>query len=114
MPKNDGLQPAATSSLVVLDAAPGSHVPHPEDDKPLPAAMPLLVVLDTMPKSRVSQPEDGKPLPHLTALDAMLGSHVQPPAVVLSPLIGDQTPPLSRVDHRAGGYQIGPTLDLPW
>jgi hypothetical protein len=46
------------------------------------------------------QPEDGKPLPaaapllQLATLDATLGSHVQPPAVVLLPLIGGQTPPL--------------------
>jgi hypothetical protein len=44
---------------------------------------------------RMSQPEDGKSLPPLAALDAALGSHVQPPPVALPPLIGSQTPPLS-------------------
>jgi hypothetical protein len=47
----------------------------------------------------VPQPEDGKPLsaavpPLLAALDAAPGTHVQPPAVVLPPLIDGQAPPL--------------------
>jgi hypothetical protein len=101
MPGNDGPQPAAAPPLVMLDVAPVSHMPKPEDGKPLPTVMPLLVVLDTVPESRVTQQEHGKPLhaaaslPQLTALDAMSGSHVQSPAVTLPSLIGGQTPPLS-------------------
>jgi hypothetical protein len=57
----------------------------------------------------MSQPDDGKPLstaaplPQLAALDAAPGRRVQSPVVALLPLIGGQTPPLPRVDHRAGG-----------
>jgi hypothetical protein len=120
MPGNEGPQPAAASLLVMLDVVPVSHMPKPEDGKSLPTVMPLLVVLDTAPESRVTQQEHDKSLhaaaslPQLTALDAMSGSHVQSPAVTLPSLIGGQTPPLSRVDHGAGGYQIRPTTDLPW
>jgi hypothetical protein len=53
----------------------------------------------------VPQPEDGKPLPVAALLPqlAASGSHVQPPAVALLPLIGGETPPLPRVDHEVGG-----------
>jgi hypothetical protein len=48
------------------------------------------------------QPAVTPPLP-LVVLDAAPGSHVQPPAIVLPPMIGGQTPPLLRVDHEVRG-----------
>jgi hypothetical protein len=51
---NDTSQPTVAPPLVMLDAAPGSHMPKPEDGKPLHAAASLLAVLDAALESRVA------------------------------------------------------------
>jgi hypothetical protein len=100
MPK--ALPPHGVQRAIAMQVAvPGNSGPQPAAAPPLP-----LAVLDAVPGSRVLQKPlpTAVPLPQLATLDVMPvpGSHVQSPAVALPSLIGDQTPPLSRVDHGAG------------